>query len=86
MDEVRLWKIKESQLEDLQKQEGKRWYEKIITLGEKDGLKILTFTGCCHDEKNTPSQLYLDVLKKGLKETTGWADEEVDKYWEKFLK
>jgi len=28
----------------------------------------------------------LDVLKKGLKETTGWADEEINKYWEKFLK
>jgi predicted RNA-binding protein associated with RNAse of E/G family len=49
-------------------------------------LKILTFTGCWYDEKNTPSQLYLDVLKKGLKETTGWTDEEIDKYWEKFLK
>jgi len=48
MDEVRLWKIKESQLEGLQKQEVKRWYEKIITLGEKDGLKILTFTGYCY--------------------------------------
>ncbi len=83
---VRLWKIKESQLEDLQKQEGKGWYGEIITLGEKDGLKILTFTGCWYDEKNMPSQLYLDVLKKGLKETTGWADEEIDKYWEKFLK
>ncbi len=43
MDEVRLWKIKESQLEDLQKQEVKRCYDKIITLGEKNGLKILTF-------------------------------------------
>jgi hypothetical protein len=41
---VRLWKIKESQLEDLQKQEGKEWYGKIITLGEKDGLKILTLS------------------------------------------
>jgi len=43
MDELRLWKIKESQLEDLQKQEVKRWYDKIITLGEKNRLKILTF-------------------------------------------
>jgi len=59
----------------LQKQKGKEWYGKIITLGEKDGLKILTL-----------SALYLDVLKKGLKETTGWADEEIDKYWKKFLK
>jgi len=41
---VRLWKIRESQLEDLQKQEGKEWYGKIITLGEKDGLKILTLS------------------------------------------
>jgi len=51
MDEVRLWKIKESQLEDLQKQEVKRCYDKIITLGEKNGLKIPTFTGCWYNKK-----------------------------------
>jgi len=58
----------------LQKQEDKEWYGEIITLGERTDWRYL------------PSQLYLDVLKKGLKEPTGCADEEIDKYWEKFLK
>ncbi|MFZ8784297.1 hypothetical protein [Thermocrinis sp.] len=82
---VRLWKMKREQYECVKSQEGKS-YAKEINLGTLDGLDILTFTSEKKLNYNSPSKLYLDVLKEGLKETTGWTDEEIDKYWEKFLK
>ena len=82
---VRLWKMKLEQYECVKSQEGES-YAKEIKLGTLDGLEILTFTSEKKLNYNPPSKLYLDVLKEGLKETTGWTDEEIDKYWEKFLK
>jgi hypothetical protein len=82
---VRLWKMKREQYECVKSQEGES-YAKEIKLGTLDGLEILTFTSEKKLNYNPPSKLYLDVLKEGLKETTGWTDEEIDKYWEKFLK
>ncbi|MFZ8862407.1 MAG: hypothetical protein ACO2PP_18140 [Thermocrinis sp.] len=82
---VRLWKMKREQYECVKSQEGES-YAKEIKLGTLDGLEILTFTSEKKLKYNPPSKLYLDVLKEGLKETTGWTDEEIDKYWEKFLK
>jgi hypothetical protein len=82
---VRLWKMKREQYECVKSQEGES-YAKEIKLGTLDGLEIKTFTSEKKLNYNPPSKLYLDVLKEGLKETTGWTDEEIDKYWEKFLK
>jgi len=82
---VKLWKMKREQYECVKSQEG-RSYAKEIKLGTLDGLEILTFTSKEKLNYNPPSKLYLDVLKEGLKETTSWTDEEIDKYWEKFLK
>ena len=82
---VRLWKITEEQFECVHEQEGKGWYNKILTLGEKDGLTIKTFTGCWMDEINLPSEEYLDIIKKGLKEATGWTDQEIENYLHKFI-
>ena len=82
---VRLWKMTREQYNCLKSQEGSG-YEGEIKLGTLDGLDILTFTSSKKFNYNPPSKLYLDVLKEGLKETTGWTDEEIDKYWEKFLK
>jgi len=82
---VRLWKMKREQYECVKSQEGES-YAKEINLGTLDGLEILTFTSEEKLNYNPPSKLYLDVLKEGLKEATGWTDEEIDKYWEKFLK
>jgi len=82
---VRLWKMTREQYECVKSQEGTS-YAKQINLGTLDGLEILTFTSEKKLNYNPPSKLYLDVLKEGLKETTGWKDEEIDKYWEKFLK
>jgi hypothetical protein len=81
---VRLWKITEGQFEDIKEQEGPCWYNKTIQFGERDGLEIQTITGCWENEKQEPSCQYIEIIKKGLKETTNWNNEEVEKYIKKF--
>ena len=81
---VRLWKITEEQFDCIWEQEGKTYYHKKIYLSEKDGLEIYTLTGCWLKEKNRPAEEYLRYIKLGLKETTGWIDEEIEKYISKF--
>ena len=83
---VRLWEITESQFEDIHEQEGKSWYDKVLFLGEKNGLPIKTITGCWMNEINEPSERYLNVIRKGLKETTGWDDDRINHYLVKFIK
>jgi len=82
---VRLWKIKESQFREIKSQEG-RFYNKTVELGEKEGYKIFTFTGCWEQEIEDPSESYLEVILNGLKEATGWADHEIKTYLARFLK
>lgn len=82
---VRLWKISKTQFEDIQKQEGKLWYHKVIILGEKEGYQIKTITGCWEDERQSPSERYLKIIKKGIKETTNWNDEKSEAYLTRFL-
>lgn len=82
---VRLWRITEDQFMDVHEQEGKEWYYVILDLGKKDGLEIKTITGCWENEKNKPSESYLEIIKQGLKETTGWSNDEIEKYLKKFL-
>jgi len=36
-------------------------------------------------KKNSPSQKYLEIIKKGIKETINWSDEQVEKYLPKFV-
>ncbi|MFN3599131.1 MAG: hypothetical protein ACK4VK_05285 [Aquificaceae bacterium] len=80
---VRLWKVSRIQFDDIHEQEGKGWYNVKLYLGNMGGMKIYTFTGCWKDEENSPSEEYLNVIKKGLKETTNWSDEEIENYLEK---
>jgi len=82
---VRLWKISETQFEDIHEQEGKGWYNKVLILGEKEGLEIKTITGCWEDEKQKPCKRYLEKIGKGLKETTNWSDTAIEEYLNKFL-
>jgi len=77
---VRLWQITQNQFEEIHNQEGKVWYYRILSLGNKDGLEIKTFTGCWSNELNTPCEDYLYIISKGLKETTGWSDKEIESY------
>lgn len=83
---VRLWKINESQFEEILAQEGKGWYHKILFFGEKNGYEVKTFTGCWENEINQPSEEYLEVIRLGIKETTGWDDEKIGNYIQTFLK
>lgn len=82
---VRLWKVTEEQFKEIQEQEGKAWYNIIVDLGEKDGFKILTITGDWLNEIDLPSSRYIEIIKKGLKETTEWPDEEIKNYLKKFI-
>jgi hypothetical protein len=82
---VRLWRVSEIQFEDIKEQEGESWYGSELILGEIGGLEIKTFTGNWENEKNKPSQEYLQVIKRGLKETTFWEDSKIDEYLYKFL-
>ena len=82
---VRLWEITEEQFYDIWKQEGRGYYPKKLDLGIKDGLKIYTITGDWLQEINPPSERYLDIIRKGLKETTGWDDRQIDEYLKKFI-
>ena len=81
---VRLWKISEKQFECLNEQEGKSLYNKILILGKKDNLEIKTITGDYLKEIKKPSNEYLDIIKKGLKETTNWSDDKIQDYLNKF--
>lgn len=81
---VRLWKITEEQFDCIWKQEGKTYYHRKICIGKKDELEIHTITGCWLKEKNGPAEEYLRYIKLGLKETTRWTDEEIEKYISKF--
>lgn len=81
---VRLWKINESQFEEILAQEGS-WYHKILYLGDKDGYEVKTFTGCWENEINQLSEEYLEVIRLGIKETTGWDDGKIENYIKNFL-
>ena len=82
---VRLWEITEDQFDEIWEQEGKSWYHEKLNLGEKEGLQIYTITGCWLNEINSPSESYLEVIKMGLKETTNWDNDKIEKYLKKFL-
>lgn len=73
----------QEQFEDIKKQEGS-WYYKIFNLGQRDGLEIRTITGNYIEEINEPSKRYLNVIRRGLKETTKWSVEEIDEYLHRF--
>ncbi|HHY82812.1 MAG TPA: hypothetical protein GX505_09065 [Clostridiales bacterium] len=51
------------------------WYNKIITLGNLDGIDVMTFTNSKVLEKNLPSKCYLNVLAEGLRENYPHLDE-----------
>ncbi|MGC8852183.1 MAG: hypothetical protein ACP5P0_01105 [Hydrogenobacter sp.] len=48
-------------------------------------MKIVTITGCHYQERNEPSERYLNVIRRGLKETTGWDHEKIEDYLRRFI-
>lgn len=51
---------------------GGEWYEDIIDLGTMDGVEVKTITNEIHREYNKPSNLYRDILRRGMKQN--WPD------------
>jgi hypothetical protein len=77
----RMWRITREQYEDVRAQEGLALYDKEITLGEADGVPILTVShGCCLEHVLPPSPAYLKTIAVGLMETAGLSSEEIAAY------
>lgn len=67
----RMYLITRNQLEDISRQEGRgeNWYNHSVKLGEQDGIEIITITNKGRREFHKPSNAYLDVIRRGIKET-----------------
>lgn len=63
------------------------WYGRILHLGEDEGFPMLTFTAKWSevDEYGKPSDKYLNTIKKGLKESHGLSDDQIDDYFKRIL-
>ncbi|KLU64436.1 gamma-glutamylcyclotransferase family protein YtfP [Desulfosporosinus acididurans] len=72
------------QFERIHELEGKgdSWYNETIELGSEDGIPIKTITHSPRDHKyNLPGTAYIEVIKKGLKDTYPEMTEvEIDAY------
>lgn len=81
----RLYGVTEEQFHKIQEQEGnsKKWYGKIIkddVLGFYNGIPIWTITqDSAYKDLSKPSKRYLDIIKKGLKES-GYSETKTDDY------
>jgi len=57
------------------------WYDKIVNLGEWDGIEVVTLTNHGRRTSNSPSQEYLNVLKDGLHENYPYlTDCDIEEY------
>lgn len=54
----KIYKITCDQFKDIQKQEGDSWYDKILCLGEVDGIPVKTFTHSYVVDEKTVRQVY----------------------------
>ncbi|MBU3130263.1 gamma-glutamylcyclotransferase [Clostridium tagluense] len=79
----RMYLITEEQFEDISKQEGsdENWYNQSLSLGEYNGVEIVTITNKNTRPSHNPSDNYLEVVRMGIKETyPEMSDFEVMKY------
>ena len=63
-------------------------YETLVEVGRIDAAPMLLFTapgGIDHVEHTRPSAAYLAMLEEGLRESRGWADDEVAAYLDRVL-
>jgi hypothetical protein len=67
----RMYLITKEQFEDVCRQEGSgsNWYNEVVTTGEHEGIKIVTITNKSKRESCAPSDSYIDVIMRGIKET-----------------
>lgn len=77
----KMWKITREQFSDIWEQEGQRWYDKELNLGQdNDGIPIVTITSSDKLESNTPSDKYLKTMAMGLEETCHMDKKTISKY------
>ncbi|MCB2298529.1 gamma-glutamylcyclotransferase [Clostridium tagluense] len=79
----RMYLITEEQFEDISKQEGsdENWYNQSLSLGDYNGVEIVTITNKNRRPSHNPSDNYLEVVRMGIKETyPEMSDFEVMKY------
>jgi hypothetical protein len=58
-------------------------YETLVEIGRRDGLPMLTFTaphGYDAVEHTEPAPAYLATIARGLRESRGWTEDEIDDY------
>ncbi len=79
----RMYLVTEEQFEDISRQEGheENWYNQSISLGEYNGVEIVTITNTNTRPYHDPCDNYLEVLRTGIKETyPEMSDFQVMKY------
>lgn len=64
----KMYLIKKDQFDEIKRKEGRN-YSKEMEVGERDGLKIYTFTSSRRTGENVPSPQYLETIKVGLLDT-----------------
>lgn len=65
----KMYLITQEQINDIQVQEGKNWYNKMIQVGEDNGIPIKTLTHTPrYSEDVFPDLAYLEVIQRGLEE------------------
>lgn len=77
--------ITREQFEDVWQQEGKSnsWYGKPVFLGAIENIPVYSFTAAMPQEANQPTQKYIEVLRKGIKEAyPTLSDTYIDDYLE----
>ena len=76
-----MWKITKDQYSEVKKQEGPRWYNHEIYIGEDNGTPIYTITNKRKLNNNiAPNKRYLKTVVLGLKETYNMDNEEIIEY------
>ena len=79
----RMYLVTGEQFEDISRQEGREeeWYNQSLSLGEYNGVEIVTITNKNKRPYHNPTDNYLEVLRMGVKETyPEMSDFEVMKY------
>ena len=79
----RMYLVTREQFQDISRQEGrgKNWYNNSVKLGEYEGREIITFTNKIRRLYEKPSDKYIEVIRRGIRETyTDMSETEVMKY------
>lgn len=77
--------ITKQQYLEVSKQEG-LWYDNEICLGEFNGYPLYSFTSSVKYPQTVPGEKYLNVIRKGLKEThESLTNKDIDEYFKRSI-